>query len=67
MAQATGRTTTGKAVDAAVAALYEGQEPQDLATMFPGTVSDPLKGVSVFRARGFWHLVTCGLADRPVR
>ena len=67
MAQTTGRTTTGKAVDAAVAALYEGQEPMDLATMFPGTVSDPLKGVSVFRARGFWHLVTCGLADRPVR
>ncbi|TGY33360.1 MULTISPECIES: suppressor of fused domain protein [Stenotrophomonas] len=56
------------AINAALAALYPGQEPTHYGTALPYTLggNDPLDGISVYRAdvpRPHWHYVTYGFSE----
>lgn len=56
------------AINAALAALYPGQEPRHYGTALPYTLGgrDPLDGISVYRAalpRPHWHYVTYGFSE----
>lgn len=56
------------AINAALAALYPGQEPKHYGTALPYTLGgkDPLDGISVYWAtapRPHWHYVTYGLSE----
>jgi len=56
------------AINAALAALYPGQEPKHFGTALPYTLggNDPLDGISVYWAespRPHWHYVTYGFSE----
>ncbi|MEG2806050.1 suppressor of fused domain protein [Stenotrophomonas sp.] len=56
------------AINAALAALYPGQEPRHYGTALPYTLggNDPLDGISVYWAdapRPHWHYVTYGFSE----